>query len=115
MLCATSDTKHFKLHLKICELEGLVINDIPNKDNYKMQVHIKLGVARRGYVPRIAVQRNRTSKQNVNADGIVCWNEGFEQRCNLGVSHGSWKINLQVHVSIKTQLNMLPFSAYISI
>ncbi|KAI3748672.1 hypothetical protein L6452_11925 [Arctium lappa] len=100
MFCATSDTKHFKLHLKICELEGLVIDDIPNKDNYKMKVHIKLGVPRRGYVPRIAIQRNRTSKQNVNADGRVCWNEGFEQRCNLDMkdmSPGSWKINLEVH------------------
>lgn len=104
MLCLSPGSKHFKLHLKICELEGLVIDNVPNKDNYKLQVHIKLGFPRRGYVPRIAIQKNLTSKQCINPDGRVCWDEGFEQRCNLDMKNmnpKSWKINLEIHVSNK--------------
>lgn len=104
MLCSLSDAKQFKLRIKICELEGLVTDDIPNKDTYKVQVHINLGIPKRGYVPRITNQKDHTSKQQVGLDGRVCWNEGFEHRCNnldtKGVNLKSWKINLQVHVSI---------------
>ncbi|XP_023740208.1 uncharacterized protein LOC111888289 [Lactuca sativa] len=101
MLCSLSDAKQFKLRIKICELEGLVTDDIPNKDTYKVQVHINLGIPKRGYVPRITNQKDHTSKQQVGPDGRVCWNEGFEHRCNnldtKGVNLKSWKINLQVH------------------
>ncbi|GJR49051.1 EEIG1/EHBP1 N-terminal domain-containing protein [Tanacetum coccineum] len=100
MFCSTSDTKHSKLHLKICELEGLVVGDVPNKDNYKLQVHIRLEVPRGRYVPQIVTQKDHTSEQCINPDGLVCWNEGFEQRCNLdkkSMSLKSWKIHLEVH------------------
>ncbi|XP_071708052.1 uncharacterized protein [Rutidosis leptorrhynchoides] len=100
MFGLSTSAKHFKLHIKICELEGLVVTDVPNKDNYKVQVHIKLGVPRRGYIPRIAVKKDRTSEQCINQDGRVCWNESFEQLCNLDAKSpgpSSWKINLEVH------------------
>ncbi|KAI3721328.1 hypothetical protein L2E82_32337 [Cichorium intybus] len=100
MLCSVSDAKHLKMQFKICELEGLVIDEIPNKDKYKVQVHMNLGVPKRGYVPRIFIQRDHTSKQHVGPDGCVRWNEGFEHRCNLdmkGMNLKSWKINLEVH------------------
>ncbi|XP_076913893.1 uncharacterized protein LOC143572696 [Bidens hawaiensis] len=98
--CSTSGTKHFKLHLKICELEGLVIDHVPNKDSYNMQVHVKLEIPRKGHVPRIAVQKDHTYKQCVNPDGRVTWNEDFEQSCSLDInsrSPRSWKIELEVH------------------
>ncbi|KAK9061218.1 hypothetical protein SSX86_018398 [Deinandra increscens subsp. villosa] len=100
MFCSTSGTKHFKLHLRICELEGLVTDQVPNKDNYYLQVHIKQGIPRKGHVPRIAIKEDHTSKQCINLDGSVSWNEDFEQSCNLDInsrSPRSWKINLEVH------------------
>ncbi|XP_076925951.1 uncharacterized protein LOC143588954 [Bidens hawaiensis] len=98
--CSTSGTKHFKLHLKICELEGLVIDHVPNKDNYNMQVHVKLEIPKKGHVPRIAVQKDHTYKQCINPDGRVTWNEDFEQSCSLDINSRnprSWKIELEVH------------------
>ncbi|KAL4576391.1 hypothetical protein LXL04_012484 [Taraxacum kok-saghyz] len=101
MLCSISDAKQFKLRIKICELEGLVMDDIPNKDIYKVQVYINLGLPKRGYVPRFTTQKNHTSKQHVGPDGCVRWNEGFEHRCNSDSMKDSnlksWKIDLELH------------------
>ncbi|KAJ0705005.1 putative NT-type C2 domain-containing protein [Helianthus annuus] len=100
MFCSTSGTKHFKLHLTICELEGLLIDHVPNKDNYNLQVHVKLEIPKKGHIPRIAIQKDYTSKQRINPDGRVSWNEDFEQSCSLDVnsrSPRSWKIELEVH------------------
>lgn len=109
MFCSTSGTKHFKLRLKICELEGLVSDCVPNKDNYYLQVHIKLGIPTKGHVPQIAIVEDHTFKQCINLDGCVSWNEEFEQSCKLDMNSRSpktWKIDLEVHVSCELNIKI---------
>ncbi|KAL8193028.1 hypothetical protein R6Q57_027145 [Mikania cordata] len=100
MFCSTSSTKHFKLHLKICELEGLVVDHVPNRESYYLEIHIKQRIPKVRLVPRITIKEDHTSKQGIKLDGCVSWNEDFEKSCTLDISSRSlrsWKIHLEVH------------------
>ncbi|KAF5959501.1 hypothetical protein HYC85_000710 [Camellia sinensis] len=95
---ATSETWGFKLHLIVCDLEGL---SIPNKENYTIKVQIEWPVPRKKYLSRRTIERNHTSNQCINSNGCICWNEGFNHECKLRMKNSktfsSQMINLEIH------------------
>ncbi|WOG88067.1 hypothetical protein DCAR_0207300 [Daucus carota subsp. sativus] len=86
-----------KLHLMICEIEGFPIGDITNKKFYiKVQIKWK---AKKSYFYGGARDKSNTTRQCVESDGCVRWNEGFEHNCNFRVkdhSSSDWKIELKI-------------------
>ncbi|XP_059627164.1 uncharacterized protein LOC132269956 [Cornus florida] len=100
---ARSETRSCKLHLIICDLDGLPMEHIKEEENYTIEVQIEWRVARKSYLSKRAVGRNLTSKQQINSCGCVHWEEGFERNCKLKLkdskSFRSWIINLEVHGS----------------
>lgn len=98
-----SESKSCKLHLTICALEGLSFEEIKGKDNYGMQVQIKWRMPKQSYLSRRTGAVNHTSKQCLNSDGCVKWNERFEPNCKLKLkdynSTKHWKIKLELQVS----------------
>ncbi|PSR93037.1 Biotin synthase [Actinidia chinensis var. chinensis] len=98
-----SETRNFKLHLMVCDLEGLSPAAIPNKKNYTIKIQVEWAVSKRKYISRRTTERNHTSNQCINSDGCVCWNESFYHECKLklknAMSFSSRMINLQVHGS----------------
>lgn len=97
----TSETKSAsKLHLMICEIEGFSIGEIRNKKNFFIKVQIKWK-AKKSYLYSRARDKSNTTRQCIDSDGRVCWNEGFEHNSNFKLKdHSSnWKIELKIQVS----------------
>ncbi|OVA09932.1 EEIG1/EHBP1 N-terminal domain [Macleaya cordata] len=99
---AHATTRSFKLHLVIHDLKCLPtagLTDISD-DNLIVQIQWKGSRRVRGYLPK-GVERNCTSKQSIQPDGSVNWDEGFNHDCKLKLmdsqSFRSWIINLEVH------------------
>ncbi|KAL8090534.1 hypothetical protein AgCh_039838 [Apium graveolens] len=86
-----------KLHLTICEIEGFTIGEIRNKKTFYIKVQIKWK-AKKSYLYRRARDKGNTTRQCVDSDGCVRWNEGFEHNCNFKLKdHSSnWKIELRI-------------------
>lgn len=96
-----SETKSaFKLHLTICEIEGFSVGEITNKENFYIKVQINWK-AKKSYLYRRARDKGNTTRQCIDSDGCVRWNEGFEHNCNFKLKdHSSnWKIELKIKVS----------------
>lgn len=89
-----SETKSAsKLHLTICELEGFSIGEITNKDFY-VKVQIKWR-AKRSHLYGRARDKSNTTRQCIDSDGCVRWNEGFDHNCNFKLKD-HWKIELEI-------------------
>ena len=102
----TPSVKRLKLNLLIDQLEQLPGEVLQSCQNSSFMVQIKWKGNRKiaGFLPKRSV-RNCTSKQQVQASAVVCWNEAFDHTCKLRKtddtqSYKSWIINLEIQVNI---------------
>ncbi|KAL5711217.1 hypothetical protein ACHQM5_021697 [Ranunculus cassubicifolius] len=97
--------KKVKIQLTISSIKGLPTEGLLERDSNDLTVKIEwTGNKRRSsYLSKQVVQRNCTSKKNIQSDGSVNWDEEFSHDCKLkridSQHFSAWEINLEVHGS----------------
>ncbi|XP_017697221.3 uncharacterized protein LOC103702917 [Phoenix dactylifera] len=98
---ASPSSLSLKLHLIIHEIGGLPMDKLEDWSKSSLVVQMEWrGSGRKSSFLPTAFRKSCTSKQPIHPDGVVSWDEGFDQTCKLkrknSRSYRSWIINLEV-------------------
>ncbi|XP_010922987.1 uncharacterized protein [Elaeis guineensis] len=98
---ASPSSISFKLHLIIHEIGGLPFDKLEDRGKNSLVVQIGWrGSGRKSSFLPTAFRKNCTSKQPIHPNGVVSWDEGFDQTCKLKRKNSqrftSWIIDLEI-------------------
>ncbi|KAJ0987697.1 hypothetical protein J5N97_006053 [Dioscorea zingiberensis] len=110
---APPSVMRMKLNLLIDELEQLPGDMLQSCQNSSFMVQIEWkGKGRNfGFLHKVST-RNFTSRQHIQANGVICWNEAFDYTCKIrktdSQNYKSWIINLEIQEFNRNLGNRIP-------